>query len=91
VQLQPQLAIASLLAWAFAGSAAFAQDLPRVLVFSVRHDSIEAGIELVRALGEAYGFAVDATESSVRSTFTMRASTMFTAELDLIRGELACL
>ncbi|MEU0783585.1 ThuA domain-containing protein [Streptomyces sp. NPDC006173] len=38
----------------------------RVLVYTrtadYRHDSIPAGIAAVRALGEAYGFAVDATE-----------------------------
>jgi type 1 glutamine amidotransferase len=45
---------------------------PRVLVFSrttgFRHASIPAGIEALRALGEARGFAVEATEDPTRFT-----------------------
>ena len=44
----------------------------RVLVFSrtagFRHDSIEDGIEAVRTLGSAHGFAVDATEDEAAFT-----------------------
>ena len=43
---------------------------PRVLVFSktagFRHESIGAGIEAVKKLGEKYGFEVDTTENSDR-------------------------
>ncbi|MEZ4699022.1 MAG: ThuA domain-containing protein [Rhodothermales bacterium] len=51
---------------------ALAQTQPRLLVFSktagFRHDSIEPGIEAVRALGAANGFAVDATEDAAAFT-----------------------
>src|SRR4051794_40383184 len=55
--------------WAFAAIAAEAQtDERRVLVFSktaaFRHGSIPAGVQAIRELGSANGFAVDATEDS---------------------------
>ncbi len=46
--------------------------LPAILVYSktagYRHASIEPGIEALRALGQAHGFTVDATEDSTRFT-----------------------
>ena len=54
------------------GCSLHAQDAeaPSVLVFSktngYRHASIPAGIEAIRALGEAHGFQVEATEDSTR-------------------------
>jgi type 1 glutamine amidotransferase len=48
-------------------SSAPTSEVPRVLVFSktagFRHDSIPAGIEAIRELGVAHGFAVEATEN----------------------------
>jgi PKD repeat protein/plastocyanin len=52
--------------------AAQANTLDKVLVFSktagFRHDSIPNGIQMVRDLGAANGFAVDATEDSTQFT-----------------------
>ena len=49
-------------------SSLFAQDAPQVLVFSkttgFRHNSIEAGIEAIKKLGQENGFLVDATEDA---------------------------
>ena len=68
VTLQRELAATALVLGMIYSPAVFAQDEPRVLVFSetagFRHDSIEAGIGLVQELGEQHGFGVDATEDS---------------------------
>ena len=60
------------LAFAFVASAPAAGQGFRVLVFSkttgFRHDSIPDGIALIRSLGAAHGFAVDATENAALFT-----------------------
>lgn len=57
--------------WALACAPASSDNF-RVLVFTktngFRHDSIPRGIDLVRTLGAAHGFAVDATEDASRFT-----------------------
>lgn len=62
-------ALFALIVCIFAAPGAFAQaQAPAVLVFSktagYRHDSIRPGIEAIKALGEAHGFKVEATESA---------------------------
>lgn len=82
----PRLLIPCLLPLALllAALPAAAQDF-RVLVFSkttgFRHDSIPAGIALIRSLGAAHGFAVDATEDA--SLFTRQSLRSYRAVIFL--------
>jgi type 1 glutamine amidotransferase len=68
--MRPRLLFALAL-WVLACAPASSEDF-RVLVFTkttgFRHDSIPSGIALIRALGAAHGFGVEATEDASRFT-----------------------